>query len=54
MSEADTSLKGVSESVRISSKVKKRLQEYSRQRNQPLRQILDRAICVYVRRRSKE
>lgn len=53
MSEFGARLKA-SESVRISSRVKKRLQEYSRLRNQPLRQILDKAICFYMRRRSKE
>jgi len=51
MSEAVASSKGASESVRISSEVKKRLQEYSRQHNQPLRRTLDQAICIYVEER---
>jgi predicted transcriptional regulator len=55
MSGADANLKGASESVRISREVKKRLQDYSRQHNQPLRRILDQAIFIYVqKRRSKE
>ena len=55
MSEADASLKGDSESVRISSEVKKRLQKYSRQHNQPLRRTLDQAIGVYISKQlSKE
>jgi predicted transcriptional regulator len=51
MNEAGASLKGVSESVRISSAVKKKLQEYSRQRKQPLRRIIDKAIYTYVQDR---
>jgi predicted transcriptional regulator len=55
MSEGTASLKETSESVRISSEVKKRLQKYSLQHKQPLRRILDQAISDYVRRRlSKE
>ena len=51
MSEGAASLKGTSESVRISSEVKKRLQEYSRECKQPLRRILDQAISDYVQER---
>lgn len=51
MSEADASLKGASESVRISSRVKKRLQEHCRRNSRPLRQVLDKAIDDYVHRR---
>ncbi|MEI7851781.1 MAG: hypothetical protein WCH86_08105 [Kiritimatiellales bacterium] len=55
MSEADASSGNASESVQISSEVKKRLQEYSRQHNQPLGRTLDKVIRVYVQRRlSKE
>lgn len=54
MSKADASLEGSSESVRIAKEVKKRLQEYSRQRKQPLRRMLDRAVCVYVQERRME
>lgn len=54
MSKATGSSKDSSESVRISSEVKQRLQEYCRQRNQPLRRILDRAIYTYVQERLKE
>lgn len=55
MSEADASSGNASESVQISSEVKKRLQEYSRQHNQPLCRTLDKVIRVYVQMRlSKE
>ena len=50
MSGAKASLKGVSESVRISSDVKKRLQKYSRQHKQPLRRTLDQAVNVYMKK----
>jgi predicted transcriptional regulator len=54
MSKAAASSKGASESIRISSEVKQRLQEYCRQRNQPLRRMLDRAIYAYVQERLNE
>jgi hypothetical protein len=55
MNKAAAGSKEVSESVRISSAVKKRLQKYSRQHKQPIRRVLDKAICIYVReQRSKE
>jgi|GEM_PF-6609915 len=51
MSEAASSSKETSESVRISSEVKQRLQEYCRQQKQPIRRVLDKAICDYVQNR---
>lgn len=51
MSEAASSSKETSESVRISSEVKQRLQEYCRQHKQPIRRVLDKAICDYVQNR---
>ncbi len=51
MSEAVISPKETSESVRISSEVKRRLQEYCRQQKQPIRRVLDKAICDYVQSR---
>ncbi|HNX52653.1 MAG TPA: hypothetical protein PLD51_08255 [Pontiellaceae bacterium] len=51
MSEAASSSKETSESVRISSEVKQRLQEYCRQHKQPIRRVLDKAICDYVQDR---
>ena len=51
MSEAPGNSKKASESVRISSEAKQRLQEYCRQRNQPLRRILDKAVYTYVQER---
>lgn len=52
MSGAVTRPKGTSESVRISNEVKKRLQEYCRQHKQPIRRVLDKAICDYVQNRN--
>ena len=51
MSEAVIIPKETSESVRISSGVKRRLQEYCRQHKQPIRRVLDKAICDYVQNR---
>ena len=51
MSEAGVSLKAASESVRISRRVKKRLQEYSRRHNRSIRQVLDEAVGDYVQKR---
>ena len=51
MSMANNSKAGSSESVRISKGIKVRLEEYCRERKQPLRCTLDKAIYAYVQER---
>jgi predicted transcriptional regulator len=49
MSKTGGSSGETSESVRISSEIKRKLQEYSRQQQRPLRRELDKAVEIYLR-----